>query len=77
MIEVADTSLTHDRKRKLPLYARFGIPEVWIIDIRARRVDRYQGPDAGRYTQQDRIADLSRVGIAAFPDLSLDLNGLL
>lgn len=77
VIEVADTSLTHDRKRKLPLYARFGIPEVWIIDIRARRVDRYQAPDAGRYTQQDRIGDLSRVGIAAFPDLSLDLNGLL
>jgi Uma2 family endonuclease len=76
LIEVADTSLTHDRKRKLPLYARFGIPEVWIIDLRGRRLDSYQAPDAGRYTRQVRITDLSRVGIAAFPDLSLDLSGL-
>ena len=71
---MADTSLIHDRK--LPLYARFGIPEVWIMDIRGRRVVRYLAPDAGRYTQQVRICDLSRVGIAAFPDLSLDLTGL-
>ncbi len=76
LIEIADTSLTHDRKRKLPLYARFAIPEVWIIDIRRRRLDSYLDPDAGRYTRQVQITDLSRVGIAALPDLTLDLSGL-
>lgn len=31
-IEVADTSLSYDRGRKLGVYAAYGIPEVWVID---------------------------------------------
>ncbi|MFM8805701.1 MAG: Uma2 family endonuclease, partial [Planctomycetia bacterium] len=32
VIEVADTSLAYDLGTKVPLYARHGIPEVWVID---------------------------------------------
>lgn len=38
MVEVSDTTVSHDRNVKLPLYARFGIPEVWIANIPARVV---------------------------------------
>lgn len=31
-IEVADTSLAYDLGTKVPLCARHGIPEVWVID---------------------------------------------
>jgi len=31
--EVSDTTLRYDRAMKLPLYARHGIPEVWIVDL--------------------------------------------
>lgn len=30
--EVSDTSLDHDRTVKLPLYARHGIPEAWVVN---------------------------------------------
>src|SRR5438552_8165096 len=33
VVEVADTSYEFDRFMKLPLYARAGIPEVWIVDL--------------------------------------------
>ena len=33
LIEVSDSSLPYDRGRKLALYAKFGVPEVWIVDI--------------------------------------------
>lgn len=36
LIEVADRSMRYDRIRKLPLYARHGIPEVWLIDLNTR-----------------------------------------
>ncbi len=36
LIEVSDTTLAYDRGVKLPLYARSGIREVWIVDLRAR-----------------------------------------
>ena len=35
IIEVADTSLAYDRSVKLPLYARAGIAEVWLVDLNA------------------------------------------
>src|SRR5438105_616378 len=33
IVEVADTSATADRQVKLPLYARAGIPEVWLLVV--------------------------------------------
>ena len=33
LVEVADSSLAYDRGRKLALYARHGVPEVWIVDL--------------------------------------------
>jgi Uma2 family endonuclease len=39
LIEVADSSLDVDRGIKLPLYAKSGIPVVWIVDLKARTVE--------------------------------------
>ncbi len=33
VIEVADTTLAYDRDVKIPIYARHGIPEVWLFDV--------------------------------------------
>jgi Uma2 family endonuclease len=33
VIEVADSSLDFDREVKLPLYARAGIPEFWLVNL--------------------------------------------
>jgi len=76
LIEVAETSLAHDRRIKLPLYARFRIPEVWIIDCRGRHLDMHRDPDDGRYTRRLRVTDLSRVEMAALPGILLDLRSL-
>jgi hypothetical protein len=48
-IEVADTSLAHDRDIKGRLYARARIPIYWIINLADQRVEVYTeptGPDA-------------------------------
>ena len=50
LIEVSDTSLHYDRTVKLPLYARAGIPEVWIVDLQQCVVDVHTAPSDGRYT---------------------------
>lgn len=51
LIEVADSSIRFDRDIKAPLYARHGIPEMWLVDLQQRCVEVYRDPDpeAGQY----------------------------
>ena len=44
VIEVADTSLAYDLGTKVPLYARYGIPEVWVIDAATRQTRVFRQP---------------------------------
>lgn len=49
VVEVADTSLDKDREHKRRLYAEFGIPEYWILNLEALHVEVYQSPTADDY----------------------------
>jgi len=49
VIEVADTTEGYDRRTKAPLYARYGIPELWIADLNRNRVTRYLDPTPQGY----------------------------
>lgn len=44
VIEVCETSAEFDRRVKLPLYAKSGIPEVWLVDLTHGQVEVYQVP---------------------------------
>jgi Uma2 family endonuclease len=50
---VSGISLRKDRSVKAGLYARFGIPEYWIVNLEARVVEVFSDPDAanGAYRQ--------------------------
>ena len=50
LIEVADSSLAYDRQIKSPLYAKAGIRELWIVDLKANRIVVHTRPRRGRYT---------------------------
>ena len=44
LVEVADSSLAYDRGPKLALYARHGVPEVWVVDLVGRAVEICREP---------------------------------
>jgi len=56
MIEVAESSLRYDRKVKLPLYARHGVPELWIVDLEGGTVEIYGEPLGDGYAARSRVA---------------------
>lgn len=54
LVEVSDSTLRTDRNVKLPLYARHGIPEVWIVNLPDGVVEVHREPqgEAWRTTQR-------------------------
>lgn len=77
VVEVANTSLAHDRRRKLPLYARTGVSAVWIVNHRADAVDVFRDPSPQGYRQQLRRGRGDDVSPSAFPDLRLSVDDIL
>lgn len=51
IIEVADSTIRSDRREKIPLYAAAGIPEVWLVDVNTKVVERHTEPRDGQYRQ--------------------------
>ena len=77
LVEVANTSLRHDRGRKLPVYARTGVPEVWIVNRRADAVEVYRVPSSKGYQEREVIGRGGHVAPAAFPDCRLLVDDIL
>jgi Uma2 family endonuclease len=77
LVEVADTSLRFDRKVKLPLYARSGIVEVWIVDLQRRVVDAYRSPVVEAYGETTTHQAGERVALAAAPEIVVTLDLVL
>ena len=76
LVEVSDTSLAYDRSTKLALSARFGVPEVWIVDIPGGAVEAHQDPKDGAFARRERLAE-GRLSPALLPDLAVDVAALL
>ncbi|HTQ36132.1 MAG TPA: Uma2 family endonuclease [Steroidobacteraceae bacterium] len=77
VIEVSNSSLRYDRDRKVPFYARHGIPEVWIVDLQHGELRVYREPVEDGYREQRVTAEPGRVGIAALPGVGIDFAGIL
>ncbi|MFN0084582.1 MAG: Uma2 family endonuclease [Blastocatellia bacterium] len=76
-IEVSDTTLEKDRGVKLPLYARTGIPEVWLIDLYNDRIEVHSALLNGVY-QRSRIVQRDQdVQSDAIPQLTLTADEIL
>jgi Uma2 family endonuclease len=69
---VSDTTLAFDLEVKVPLYARAGIREVWVVDLAAQAIISFRKPVDGRYTEEVRYGPGELLRPGAFPDFALD-----
>lgn len=77
VIEVSDSTLRFDRDVKVPLYARHGVPEVWIVDLQHDRLHFFGALRDNEYRAKTSTADPGITAIAALPQISVDLSRLL
>lgn len=49
VVEVSDTTLRYDRETKLPLYARGGVREAWLVDLQNGVIELHTEPSTDGY----------------------------
>lgn len=69
LIEVADSTLAYDRDEKLPLYARRGIVEAWLVDLQASRLVAHRQPGPAGYGEWVELGAGGGLAPLAFADL--------
>jgi len=67
LAEVADSSLGFDTRTKAALYARAGIGEYWVLDVRKRRLLVFRDPAEGRYRSIAQYGDSELITPAEAP----------
>ena len=77
VIEVADTSVESDRERKVPLYAKAGVHEAWLVHLPGDVLDVFRKPNAGAYEEVWALRRGETIRPVAFPTLGLPVNEIL
>jgi Uma2 family endonuclease len=77
VIEVADTAVAYDRGVKVPLYARSGIAEVWLVDLTQERIEIYTQPAGASYRQMMSVARGESFASPTVGGLALDAEDVL
>ena len=49
VVEVSDTTLQRDQSLKSSIYAQAGIPEYWIVNLKAQSLEVLSGPQASGF----------------------------
>jgi Uma2 family endonuclease len=76
VIEVSDTTLRYDRDVKVPLYARHGVPEVWVVDVNAEVFLVYGALRNGEYERHAALERPANVALTHVPGVTLDVAPL-
>ena len=75
VVEVADSSVDSDFGRKLKLYARYGVQEVWVLNVQTDTLHFFRSRTDVGYREE---GSTQKPGVLPLPSLGLtvDLSGL-
>jgi len=77
LVEIADSSLDFDRKRKACAYARNAIPDYWIVNLRDRALEVHREPAGDAYQRVETLRVGQHISPVAVPDCSIPVADLL
>ncbi len=77
VVEVADSSLQFDQKRKVPLYAKHEIPELWIVNLAERCLEVYRQPNEDEYGERFQADSGQTITPLAIPELICPVSEVL
>lgn len=79
VIEVSDTTLRHDASQKRDLYARSGVLEYWVLDLKGRRLIVHLGlnEEKGHYSSIRSYRADEAVAFDFCPGQAISVSALL
>lgn len=77
LIEVSESSLTYDREVKLPLYARAGIAEIWLVALLPQVVEIYLAPGENGYGEKRTARRKDTISPHGFPEVAVAVESIL
>jgi Uma2 family endonuclease len=76
VVEVSGSSLRRDAGVKLPLYAKYGIPDYWIADLEREVLIVHREPNGDAYQQIQEFAGDAKIAPLASPDFVVRVGDL-
>ncbi|MGB3650720.1 MAG: Uma2 family endonuclease [Rivularia sp. (in: cyanobacteria)] len=75
VIEYANTSLSKDLDTKRKAYARAGIKEYWVVDLKNRLVKVFRNPVDGNYIEETTLTS-GEISPIAFEEIKVSVKRL-
>ena len=77
VIEVADTSVEIDRRVKIPLYARAGVPVTILVDLPGEAIEVYSEPANKQYQSVQIFRRGDSFQLQVLPQLNFSVDAVL
>ncbi len=84
IVEISDTTISYDRNRKASLYAKFGIQDYCILNLKKRTLEVYRRPVTDEnafygfgYEEKLTFDETKDVSPLAMPDANIKVTDLL
>lgn len=77
LIKVSIASKDFDLERKVPLYARAGIREVWVVTPEDEQIHVFRGPAGGGYDEHATRQRGEEIPLLALPDVTVAVSDVL
>jgi Uma2 family endonuclease len=77
IVEISAATLSYDRNTKAKLYARNGIQDYWIINVKKRCIEIYRLPKLDKYQEITFFTENDEVSPLANPEAKIKVSELL
>ncbi len=77
VIEVADSSYRYDRRVKIPLFERAGIPEAWIVNVTSGYIEVFRDVSPSGYASVTRHGRGATISSLLLPNITVTVSDVL
>jgi Uma2 family endonuclease len=77
VVEISDSTRAYDLRIKAPLYARAGVPALWVFDLADRRLHSFTAPHGGLWTVTTVHECPGPTAVPGLDGIEVDLTGVV